>query len=109
MVPEDPDRLTVPIALSCDLAGVSRQLRSTWLDRRLVTGSKTGASTKRQTIELAAFRLLNATLGFEDARLAWVQAQDQILDNYELAPELAMDLERKTGTVCMTDEDLATA
>jgi hypothetical protein len=67
-MPGTPDGTTIPIALACEMVDVSRQLRKTWIARRLIRGRSAGACTEGEMLDLCAFATLVERLGFEMSR-----------------------------------------
>jgi hypothetical protein len=95
-MPNEPDEPAISIMLACDLVGVSRQLRKSWITRHLIGGSTAGDCQLVEVLELAAFGHLVDRLGFEDARLVWPQVRDDFATHTgQTTVDVVVDLERK--------------
>ena len=109
MVPTDPDESGVPIGLACELAGTSRQVRTTWIERRLVLGSTSGRCDRASVVDLACFGELVRVLGFDDARLAWPQVAGDVRATPGGRIDIVVDLELKAAVLARTLESVGTA
>jgi hypothetical protein len=104
------DDKVFPIALVCELADVSRQLRKTWIARRLISGRTSGMSSENEALELCAFATLVDRLGFDDARLSWPQVRDATRTRWGGKPlHIVVDLRRKRALLALDDEAIIDA
>jgi hypothetical protein len=97
-----PDNPTVPIALACELADVTRQVRTTWIERNLIVGSTKGTCDRAAVVDVACFSALVRILGFVDARLAWPQVADQVRALTKGRTDVVVDLNLKVATLATT-------
>jgi hypothetical protein len=107
-MPAGPDDKAFPIALVCEIADVSRQLRKTWIARRLVSGDTSGACSENEALDLCAFAALVRALGFEEARLSWPQVRDAARRRWGSDPlDVVVDLRRKRAVLALDDGTIA--
>jgi hypothetical protein len=101
---------TIQIAVACEIVDVSRQLRNTWIKRKLVLGRTAGTCTLAELLDLAAFSALVGCLGFEDARVAWHQIRDECRRGWpDHSFNVVADLQLKIAVVTRTDSDVVKA
>jgi hypothetical protein len=109
IVTPKPDESAIPIVLACELTGVSRQLRTTWIERRLVLGETKGMCRRAEVLDLACVQELVKLLGFDDARLAWPQVADAIRLDPTGRLHVVIDLEFKHTVAARTDAQIGAA
>lgn len=109
MVPSASDVATVPIGLACELVDISRQVRTTWIERNLVLGGTTGACDRAAVVDLACFGELVRLLGFDDARLAWPQVAAEVRDLPPGRVDVVVDVNLKVATMATTLEAVGAA
>jgi hypothetical protein len=99
----------IPIVLACELVGVSRQVRTTWIERKLVIGQTKGKCDRLATLDLACFHELVSEIGFDDARLAWPQVADAVRDDSSGPLRVVVDLHLKEASLARSDADVGAA
>jgi hypothetical protein len=104
MMRTDSDDSGIPIGLACELAGISRQVRTTWIERSLVLGTTNGTCNRASTIDLACFVELVRVLGFDNARLTWPQVAPDVRERPDGRVDVVVDLELKAATLARTLE-----
>lgn len=97
-----PDDPMVPIALACELADITRQVRTTWIERHLILGATTGTCDRTAVVDMACFGTMVRVLGFDDARLAWPQVANQVRHASEGRLDVVVDLNLKVATLATT-------
>jgi hypothetical protein len=104
------DSTAIPIALACELVGVSRQLRKTWISRRLIVGRSSGVCDEEQILDLSAFSTLVASLGFDTARLIWPQVRSSVRGAWDAEQiDVVVDLKRIRGVLATDDTQVGAA
>lgn len=103
------DESAIPIPLACELAAVSRQVRTTWIDRTLVLGDTKGGCTRAELLDLVCFAQLVDRLGFDDARLVWPQVAALVRDQPDGSLWIVVDLQLKRAAAVRTDAQIGAA
>jgi hypothetical protein len=88
----------------CELAGVTRQRRESWVDRGLLEEAPASGCRLREALDVAQLRALISALGPTDGVAAWQQTGEEIA---AIAAEervgVLFDLERKRAE--LVDEE----
>jgi hypothetical protein len=109
-MPTTSDVPAIPVAVACEIADVSRQVRDKWIKRKLVLGTTAGSCSLQQLLDLAAFAEMVGCVGFEEARLAWPQVGEACRARWNGDRlDVVVDLQLKHAVLACDDSELAAA
>jgi len=99
------DVSVVPLAKACEVLGVSRQRRDGWVKDKLILGDTKGRTSLSEVLDCAAFIALVGALGFDDARIAWMQVRDACRANRDgVRLDVVVDLQYKETFLATSDD-----
>jgi hypothetical protein len=109
-MPTTSDVHAIPVAIACEIAGVSRQVRDKWIKRKLILGTTAGSCSLEQLLDLVAFAEMVGCVGFEDARLAWPQVCEACRAGWDGDRlDVVLDLQLKHAVLACDDAEIAEA
>lgn len=109
-MPSPPDATAIQIAVACEIVGVSRQVRNTWIRRGLIVGRTAGTCSLEELFDFAAFAEVASCVGFDDARVVWHQVRNDCRAQWGSDRiDVIADLQLKRAVVARTDGEVASA